>query len=131
MMSLEIIHLIEEYSNPKWDGYRIVTNEQEIFFVIRNNSNCCEEWGYLSTPDDLSEFVGAQLIDIDQIDENYNLIEKLVNAEISGSEEVNTTFINIRTNRGLLQLVAYNAHNGYYGHRVTIKSNQFSDFTSV
>jgi hypothetical protein len=31
-------------------------------------------------------------------------------------------FINVETTKGLLQFVAYNEHNGYYGHEVKLVS---------
>lgn len=33
-------------------------------------------------------------------------------------------FVNILTDKGILQFVAYNCHNGYYGHEATVKSTQ-------
>jgi len=117
---MEIIEKIEEFCTRDDEGYRIVTNQQEILFLISNDQNCCERWGYLTTPDNIEEFVGANLLGIDQIDENYNVLENIIGY-------ANIAFINVRTSVGLLQLVAYNSHNGYYSHRVTIKSNQLSD----
>jgi hypothetical protein len=33
-------------------------------------------------------------------------------------------FVDIETDRGVLQFVAYNAHNGYYGHKARVQSTQ-------
>jgi hypothetical protein len=39
-------------------------------------------------------------------------------------DETSTIFVNIETSRGTLQFIAYNRHNGYYGHKVKIDSIQ-------
>ena len=35
-------------------------------------------------------------------------------------------FVNLETSEGLLQFVAYNAHNGYYGHEAVLVSKQLN-----
>lgn len=40
--------------------------------------------------------------------------------------EGNTMFVNIDTDRGVLQFVAYNEHNGYYGHSASVTSKQLT-----
>ncbi len=35
-------------------------------------------------------------------------------------------FVNLETNVGLLQFVAYNSHNGYYGHDAVLVSKQLN-----
>lgn len=40
--------------------------------------------------------------------------------------DVECVFIDFETSKGKLQFVLYNDHNGYYGHYVTIKSNQLN-----
>lgn len=39
-------------------------------------------------------------------------------------------FINVETTKGLLQFVAYNEHNGYYGHDVLLVS-KYDDKTVI
>lgn len=39
-------------------------------------------------------------------------------------------FINVETTKGLLQFVAYNEHNGYYGHEVKLVS-KYNDKTII
>ena len=39
---------------------------------------------------------------------------------------LDTMFVNFETSSGTFQLTCYNSHNGYYGHDVTVVSNQLS-----
>lgn len=41
-------------------------------------------------------------------------------------EEGDFVFINLETNKGTLQFVLYNSHNGYYGHCSSITSTQLT-----
>jgi tRNA(Ile2) C34 agmatinyltransferase TiaS len=44
----------------------------------------------------------------------------------SADFEGGVMFVNIETNEGTLQFVAYNEHNGYYGHIAKVQSMQLS-----
>ena len=47
---------IEEVNNvnfnddnyPCYDGFRIETEDEEMYFLINNFQSCCENWGYIS-----------------------------------------------------------------------------------
>lgn len=117
VISVHNIEILGEYN--RYDGYRICTNKADYYFVIDNGQACCEEWGYLSTPDDLDSFVGADLISISKVSTNDcakrpNLKEMIEDKY----EPAETMFVNVETSNGLLQFAAYNQHNGYYGHDV-------------
>lgn len=58
---MEIIKNITEvsdvYFDNEWDtydGYCIETDSRQLYFVINNGQDCCENWGYLSSKDALS-----------------------------------------------------------------------------
>ena len=36
-------------------------------------------------------------------------------------------FVNIETDRGVLQFVAYNCHNGFYGHEATVECSYLTE----
>ena len=36
-------------------------------------------------------------------------------------------FVNVETDKGLLQFVAYNEHNGYYGHEACVISKHLNE----
>jgi hypothetical protein len=43
------------------DGYKVTTNRHVYYVLIDNDQSCCESWGYLSSDDDLEQFVGSEL----------------------------------------------------------------------
>lgn len=67
--NMEIIKNIKEvsdvyFNNDKWntyDGYCIETDSRQLYFVINNGQDCCENWGYLSSEDDFGSFIGSEL----------------------------------------------------------------------
>ena len=89
-----------------YDGLIIETNKGEIKLVIENGRCCCENWGalFFETPDDISYFIGAEIIEIKDID-------------IQRDEDIeNETQLRITTDKGIIQYAIYNEHNGYYSH---------------
>ena len=130
---MEIIKSIEEVSNAKYptqystyEGYKIVTDKQEIYVLISDKSSCCESYGHFANHDDLDYFIGSKLKNIGIVDEclttkDYDL-EQISSLDCGG-----TYFVNLETTKGTLQLTVYNSHNGYYGHNVIIKADQLPD----
>jgi hypothetical protein len=99
-----------------FDGYAIETNERIIKVGVENGQSCCEDWGYLTTNDTLQEFVGAKLLGIKLVDTAL----KVEPINEKNFYEASTMFVNFETDRGTMQLVAYNDHNGYYGHDAVV-----------
>lgn len=131
----EIILGIKEVSGFKekqdswtaYDGYKIITDKQEIFFGICNGQSCCENWGYFSTPDDFNEFIGTGLLEVKVVDTSLNT-EKLKELYL---DEGQIMFVTFETTNGTLQFAAYNSHNGYYGHTAILRSMQLTDEQSL
>lgn len=128
---MEKILSITEFSNhtapgkSKWrefDGFNITTSEQVVFMGISNGQSCCESWGYFLSHDDFSEFIGADLISVEVVDTALNISQV---ADLQ-DDESSIMFVNINTSNGLLQFVAHNTHNGYYGHEALVISNQLT-----
>ena len=122
ILSIEEVENIEPTKADSYescDGYKVVTDKQEIFVLISNGQSCCENWGYLSSNDDIKEFIGAQLNSLTLTDTAL----KTVDPELY-LDEGQIQFVNFDTSKGLLQLAVYNAHNGYYGHDIFIRSKQ-------
>ena len=96
------------------EGYIINTNKGNISFLVNNQHQCCERFGYLSTPDNHSEYINENILNI-TITHNYTVDEN------DGDTLTNNImFITLNTTSGDLQFSAYNVHNGYYGHEVDI-----------
>ena len=134
-MNKEIIKSIEELSQEElsqygMEGFKITTNNQEIFAGISSGQSCCEDYGYLISHDDFEDFKGAELL-------NICLTDTLLKSKSFSSSDIpnldygGTIFCNFETSKGTLQFIAYNAHNGYYGHTVMIKSNQLNFKDSI
>jgi hypothetical protein len=102
-----------------YSGYIITTDKQTVRMGITDGQSCCEIAGYLMSEDDVQSFVGTELKSISIVDEALN---KKSIEDIEGSDAY-LMFINIETSNGLLQFVAYNIHNGYYGHEAFIESS--------
>lgn len=121
-MTNEVIEEIKEdlfyYENNPYDGFSINTNKQCILIGISNEKSCCELWGYFISNDDLQDFIGASILDINIVDECLNVKKLKDNCDIFFEGKV--IFINIETSNGTLQFTAYNSHNGYYGHEVVV-----------
>ena len=109
-----------------YDGYIITTERQIIKIGIYNGQCCCEDWGYFMSEDNFVDFIGAYLTNITTTDTELNTED--FNKEMEGicMEECSTMFVNFETSNGTLQFVAYNSHNGYYGHDAKIISNQLN-----
>lgn len=128
---------IEEVNNvnfndsryPCYDGFRIETEDEEMYFLIDNSQCCCENWGtYLYTPEDLREYVGADYLGYDE--SSCSEIENGLKSEYVESDEI--CFLNIHTSKGIIDFAVYNSHNGYYSHAVVLKiTNKKTGETSM
>jgi hypothetical protein len=109
-------------------GFAVVTDKQTIKLMINNNQQCYENWGYFMSEDDFSEFIGSELIDISLTDTALKEA-KLKEHKAKPHDkwfEGNLMFVDIKTTNGVLQFVAYNEHNGYYGHEACVVSQQLN-----
>lgn len=126
----KILNIVEhtEKDYSRMSGYMITTDKQEIKLLIDDEGQCCESWGYFMSEDSSDEFIGANLLDIKITD--TELKEGILNqheVDVNSSWfEGGIMFVNIETSVGLLQFVAYNEHNGYYGHEAKVISTQLT-----
>lgn len=106
-----------------YDGYQIITDQQTIKIGISDSQCCCEIFGCIITNDETKEFIGAELLGVSITDTalNNKKIEELEYLDCGGA-----MFVNLETSEGLLQFVAYNSHNGYYGHEAVLVSKQLN-----
>ena len=139
-MSKERVVEIREYEGRRPGGYgreagfQVVTDRQTITLAIDDEASCCESWGYFLTEDDTEKFIGAGLRGVRITDTNRGTGQffkgwdgyKEMDDERGdvSLDEGDVMFVDIETDRGNLQFVAYNAHNGYYGHEARVSSKQ-------
>jgi hypothetical protein len=113
---MERIKEIEDYG----DGFKIVTDAQTIDLHMDTDASCCENPGYFLSEDDPSQFIGAAVLSVRVVN------EALTNVEVPDVYEGGVMFVNIETDKGLLQFVAYNSQNGYYGHEARVTCAQLT-----
>lgn len=117
IVSIEEIENFEtetEFGYGLFAGYRITTENFIINCLIDNRQSCCEEWGYLSSADNLSDFIGAEALTIEIIE-----IDNSIKNDDSYDKEEK---INLETSKGLLQFSVYQKHNGYYTHGTIVQA---------
>lgn len=128
---MEKIISIQPYSEGEgWlnmSGFSISTDKQLIKLLIESDQSCCENWGYFMSEDEFEKFIGSDLLDISITDTALNT-QKMVSEDLKGEPpyvyEGGVMFVNLHTSEGVLQFVAYNEHNGYYGHNAKVVSEQ-------
>lgn len=111
----------EDYDN--FDGFQIITDLQTIKIGISNSQCCCENFGCIITNDDIKDFINSNLISVAIVD---TALDNKKIEEIEYLDCGDTMFVNLETTNGLLQFVAYNSHNGYYGHEAVLISKQLN-----
>ena len=129
---MEQILEIKNYKNREGHlnvaGFEVVTTKQSIKLYIDDDGQCCEKWGYFWCNENPQDFIGANVNNVSITDTALNEAEMKKNELDPNSEyfEGGVMFVNIDTDRGLLQFVAYNEHNGYYGHDAKVECSQIS-----
>jgi hypothetical protein len=115
---LGTIKTITEVFGDRMDGYKIETDQHMYQILINNGQQCCESWGCFSSDDNTEQFIGATLREVKLTDValNQRVVEESAYHEGCGGIQ----FVDFVTDRGTLQLAVYNAHNGYYGHKILV-----------
>lgn len=99
------------------EGVSVVTDKHKFFVGIELGQRCCENYGYLTSEDIPTEYIGANLLSVEVVDEDLKTFD------IEDSTNMNAMFVNFTTSVGTYQVVVYNEHNGYYGHEVVVVKN--------
>ena len=100
-----------------YEGFIVKTDERTIKCLISNEQNCCETSGYLTSEDDLDNYIGADLLSVQSVSgENFD--KKLLENVARHVTIEDCMFLEFTTSKGSFQLVVYNEHNGYYSHKV-------------
>jgi hypothetical protein len=124
----EVLGRSGKYSDPEYLGYAIRTNKQTIKLLISQEQDCCETFGvYLKTPEGVEregDLIGARVLKVgwgrdhsdDESDEDF---------------DCPCARVEIMTNKGQLQIVAWNDHLGYYPHGVFASWEGYTDTQSI
>lgn len=100
------------------DGYSVQTDQHQFLVLIENEQSCCESFGIITSEDDHTPFIGSELREVLLTDRALN--QKRVEDSGYYEDDGGIQFVDFRTSRGVFQLSVYNAHNGYYGHRILV-----------
>ena len=122
---IEISEFLNDELESSWnryEGWRVVTEDDTITVGISNYASCCETWGYFSTDDDPKKFVGADLIEVTRVTDGT--VPRSVTEY--GLDSGGAMFVNFKTDRGTFQIAVYNAHNGYYSHEAVVISRDLN-----
>jgi hypothetical protein len=140
--SVESKEIQNFYSESKWIGFIIITNQRTLNLLITSERQCSEDVGsviikegILMTEDNINDFIGSKIISINVIEKQFdgqryyaNDDNNYENSELYAGD---CLFINFETSNGLLQFVLYNDHNGYYGHYASITQSIPTELFSV
>lgn len=129
ILSIEEIDNIEIEDYHKYSGFVIKTEKRTIQILIDSSQQCCEEWGYISTPDDINEFIGAKLNGWKDSDcysdkDQDNLVRNTVSKRFNVFDDCCGQFITLFTSKGEITFTVYNCHNGYYSHGAFIQVDE-------
>ena len=106
MIILEIREIFINEGYDDFEGFKITTDEGNLFIAISNYDRCCEQWGYfIECKADVEDFIGATILD---------------NSFIDVKEEPLYCNLSLETDRGTIDFWVYNSHNGYYTHEAVI-----------
>jgi hypothetical protein len=123
----EVMKRVGKYSN-EYLGYAIRTNKQTIKLLISQEQDCCDIFGVdLKKPEGVEsegDLIGARVLKVgwgrDQSDDES---DKYFDRPCARVE--------IMTDKGQLQIVAWNDHNGYYPHGVLASWEGYTDTQSI
>lgn len=127
----KILRIVDYEGGSKYSsvaGFEVVTDKQRIKLFIDNDGLCCERWGWFWCNDDPQQFVGAEVRGV-SITDTANNEAAMKKNELDPKEQYfdgGLMFVNIDTDKGVLQFVAYNEHNGYYGHEAKVECSQLT-----
>lgn len=89
------------------DSLFIETNESEEFEIFDDGQSCCER-RYLKCDDEMSNIIGGKILSIE---------EKIgpSSSDDEGYTYYDQVFIEVKTDKGFINLNMHNEHNGFYG----------------
>ncbi len=87
------------------NDYIILEMEDGYKFQLWDNGQSCCERRYMTCDDNIKEFIGATLLNINTKDA----------PDINDGEVHEVQFLEFDTDRGAISVASHNEHNGYYG----------------
>jgi len=88
------------------DELRLAFEDGSRIKLFDDGQSCCER-RYMTCDDDLSYYIGAQLLDAE--------IKDAPDEEDEYGEVHEVQFLEVKTSKGSFTVASHNEHNGYYG----------------
>lgn len=108
----------EEWNFSRFEGFLIETTKGQIKVGIDKKCGCGRA-GYFITNNDINDFIGGKIVDIKVVDGCIN-VQKL--EKIAPFINGDVLFVNIETDRGVLQFTVYN-QGKYCAHKAFVCSD--------
>jgi hypothetical protein len=111
----ETVNAVKESLGKKINRVWLDEENDTLRFELEDGSNltlwdggqsCCEN-RYMRTDDDLNEYCGSTLLDLE--------LKSGPDQEDEYGECHEIQFLDVKTDKGIFQMANHNEHNGYYG----------------
>jgi hypothetical protein len=94
-------------TDPDYETFlKIEFTDHSIMIITDEGQSCCES-RFMTTDDNLNDFIGAVLLNIES--------KPGGDTEDENGDWQDIEFLEITTNNGFFQIVNHNEHNGFYG----------------
>ena len=133
----DCIKLSQDQNGGGWIIKLLDTEKQistKIKFIMDNTEQCCEEFGFIETHENIEEFKNQEIKYVSLVDEEgeefiligekmegNTLIKPKIPLEGEGLYFSAVIFLNVQTDKDLLQFTVYNSHHGDYAHDVKVE----------
>lgn len=108
-----------DFKDECFSGYRITTTRQQIKVFVSTYTSCCENAGTALLKPEGLDLLGARVLSVAWGRHVKNgLVAESLDTLPEHFDDVQRAVVDVMTDRGLVQLVAFNEHNGYYPHSV-------------
>ncbi len=88
------------------DNLDITLDDDKILRMFDDGQSCCEH-RYMTTPDNLDNYIGETIVDFE--------LKNGPDAEGEYGECHDIQFLEVKTDKDVIQFSNHNEHNGYYG----------------
>ena len=120
------VEIFQDGYTQEYSGYRLtLSDNNSIMFMIDSYQQCCESFGYLSTNDNIQDFIGSTIQKVEIVTGDNYTKSDLIISNYNGKDTIEVdvkecVFLIVTTDKGELTFAVYNAHNGYYSHDVKV-----------
>jgi hypothetical protein len=124
----------------EWMGYTIQTTKQTIQVLINVYQQCCEKFDVaMITPKNQvsmtdaedREIIGSKVLRVGWAKKIHPDYLPIVRLDCFAGYDVPHAVVDIQTDKGLYQFIAYNNHNDYYPHDIKVSWKNYADVQRI